>query len=815
MRSNRLLGGAFLLMFGLVGCAQPGSEVADQATRSRVVLISIDTCRADRLSSYGFPQDTTPNMDALAKDGVKFSAAYTAAPITRPAHASLLTGLIPPAHGVRDNAHHSLSQSSVTLAELLGEEGFSTGAFVSSFVLDSQFGLDQGFDTYDDDFESPVEELGVLTRMGEETSRLAVGWLEDRLDDDFFLFLHYWDPHVEYRPPEPFASRFPDDPYTGEIAYVDFCIGQVLDELKRLGMYDETLIIVTADHGEMLGEHGESQHGFFIYRSSIRVPLIVKVPGAKTRRTVNQTVGLVDVLPTVCSVFGISSPADIQGRDLGVFLKPGSEELDGHDVYTESLWPTKYGGSALTGIVSGTSQFIKAPTPEFYDLEVDPGQEDNLATSSQRAVGEFEEALRSILGAAAASSDDEPAAAELDSAARRKLRALGYLADLPVDDTAGNDGKDAKDLIGLHEASSRALTLMSQERFDEAQRVIVDLLAQWPDSPQAHFDLGWIALKRGHAADAVEAFERYLQARPESSLAYFQLGLACAADSQSEPAIEAFRQALRLKPDYGEAAVNLGRELNREGRFKEAIPAFAAALVVNSESSQAEFGLGEALARSGRVSEAERHFRSAIDLEPEDPDLVNNLGLFLVASGQVEEAVEVLGDAVIRDPDSPQLHFNLGMALGRSGRRSEAIAAFRRVVALDRTAQGAHAALGDLLYENGDTAGAVGAWEEAVVLKPDSPEVLNSLAWVLATGEVDRPGARSRAVTLARRACQLTNDQDPAVLDTLATALAGVGQLDEAVETSLWASELARTMGRLDLASRIDKRREAFGGGRP
>jgi arylsulfatase A-like enzyme/tetratricopeptide (TPR) repeat protein len=811
MKSAGTICVAALLLVVAAGCARPDQQGEAHASHRRVVLITIDTCRADHLGSYGFPQDTTPNLDALAGDGVRFTAAYSAAPITRPAHASLLTGLIPPAHGVRDNAQHSLPSSFMTLAELLGGDGFSTGAFISSFVLDSRFGLDQGFDTYDDEFESPVEELGVLTRKGEETSRRVVDWLKRHLDEDFFLFVHYWDPHVEYRPPEPFASRFQADPYAGEIAYADFCIGQVLDELKRLGLFEGTLIIVTADHGEMLGEHGESQHGFFIYRSSIRVPLIVKAPGVQTHRTVHQSVGLVDVMPTVCSFFGIEPPEGIQGRDLGVFLGPGSEGVDDHGVYTESLWPTKYGGSPLTGIVSGTSQFIKAPTPELYNLEVDPGQLDNLAASRPVEAGQLEDALRSILKTVGDSSLETSSSGSLDSSTRQKLRALGYLPDLPVDDAVGFEGTDAKDLISLHEASAEVLTLMSQDRLSEARRVIGDLLARWPDSPQAHFDLGWIALKEGRTDDAVQAFNHYLQARPESSLGHFQLGMALAAGSRSEAAIRAFREALRLKPDYGEAAVNLGHELGRLGRFSEAIPAFESALLVNPENSQAEAGLGEAFARGGRIPDAAVHYRRAISLEPENLDLLNNFGLFLVASGRAEEAVEVLGDAVMRDPQRPQLHFNLAIALGRSGRRTEAIAAYRRVVALDRTVQPAFAALGDLLYEEGDAEGAVGAWEEALELEPESPEVLNSLAWVLATGEIGASTGRTRAVDLALRACRLTNDGNPAMLDTLATALAAVGRVDEARETSLRASGLATSMGRLDLAARIDERRTGFG----
>ena len=243
-----------------------------------IILISIDTCRADYLSCYGYKSKTTPNIDALAAEGVLFENAISPVPQTLPAHSSMFTGTIPPYHGVHDNEGYRLDESNVTLAEILTDAGFTTGAAISAFPLDSKFGIDQGFESYNDYFETTLEGHPLEQRRGGETTDVALDWLKKNKDKRFFFFLHYFDPHQAYDPPEPFASRFASDLYAGEIAYTDHCIGKVVDKLKELGIYDSTLIIITSDHGEMLGEHGEVTHTYFIYQSAIKVPLIFKLP---------------------------------------------------------------------------------------------------------------------------------------------------------------------------------------------------------------------------------------------------------------------------------------------------------------------------------------------------------------------------------------------------------------------------------------------------------------------------------------------------------------------------------------------------------
>ena len=286
-----------------------------------ILLISIDTLRADHLGAYGFARPTTPAIDAVAREGVLFKNARTPVPMTLPAHVSMLTGTLPPTHGLRDNMQSRLPDASLTLAEMLKARGFTTGAVVSSFVLDRRFGTSQGFDRYDDQFQE-VHKIGDLNeRKGNEATRVATAWLESHKERPFFLFVHLYDPHDPYEPPEPFASQWSEHPYEGEVAFADHCVGQVLEKLRQLGLYDDTLIVITGDHGEMLGEHGELNHGFFIYEGALRVPLVMRVPRSPAgSRQVDIPVSLIDIVPTVLSLVGAPVPKEVQGTDLSPWL---------------------------------------------------------------------------------------------------------------------------------------------------------------------------------------------------------------------------------------------------------------------------------------------------------------------------------------------------------------------------------------------------------------------------------------------------------------------------------------------------------------
>ena len=360
---------------------QSGSPLADVR---QIILISIDTCRADYLSCYGYKSKTTPNIDALAAEGILFENTISPVPLTLPSHSSMLTGTLPPYHAVHDNEGYQLSKSNLTLSEILGANGFVTDAIISAFVLDSRFGLDQGFHTYNDQFEEAHLAIDISERKGGETTGLALKWLEKQKGEKSFLFLHYYDPHFDYVPPEPFASRFADSPYAGEVAYTDHCIGQVLGKLKELGLYESTLIIITSDHGEMLGAHGETGHGYFIYQNAIKVPLILKLPGRSKAQRVSDVVGIIDIVPTICSMLGIGVPDHVRGQDLSPYFWGKRPAGPDRHLYCESMVPTKYDANSLLGVVSNRFKYIQTTRPELYDLIKDPAESNNLFGKQQQ-----------------------------------------------------------------------------------------------------------------------------------------------------------------------------------------------------------------------------------------------------------------------------------------------------------------------------------------------------------------------------------------------------------------------------------------------
>jgi len=345
---------------------------SDSVEIRNIVLISIDTCRADYLSCYGYGRKTTPNIDKLAAEGVLFENAFAPVPITLPSHSSMLTGTIPPYHGVHNNEGYKLAQSNITLAEILKDNGFKTTGIISAHVLKSTFGIDQGFDSYHDQFAGVLENNGIEEREGGETTEVAIKWLNENEDDRFFMFLHYFDPHTKYKPPEPFSSRYITNLYAGEVAYSDYCIGRVIEKLKELDLYNSTLIIVTSDHGEMLGDHGEQTHSYYIYQTAIKVPLVFKLPGQKKAKKIKPVVGLIDIVPTICSLLEIEIPHDIQGVDIsGHFGGRNSPEKDRH-LYCESFMPTIYNANSLFGVVTDRYKYIQTTRPELYDLVKDP-----------------------------------------------------------------------------------------------------------------------------------------------------------------------------------------------------------------------------------------------------------------------------------------------------------------------------------------------------------------------------------------------------------------------------------------------------------
>ena len=430
--------------------------------RSNVILITLDTLRPDRLSCYGSKIVETPSIDAFAAEGVRFTNAASTVPLTLPAHASIMTGLYPPGHGVRENVGTVLDARIPTLAELLGKGGWATAGFVSAFVLDHRWGIGRGFDRYFDDFDrmgmetASTANMGSVRRDGAETVAAAVSWLDKRPSGrPFFLWLHLYDPHDPYAPKEPFKSRHAGRPYDGAVAYTDSLVGDFRRALDERHLLEDSLVILTSDHGEGLGDHGETFHGFLVYDSTIRVALIVKTPGGDgAGRVVDRTVSHVDLLPTILELVGLSVPGKIDGRSLAPLIA-GPDVAWERPVYSESLYPLlHYGWAPLRALRTDRFKLIDAPRPELYDIAQDPAEEKNLHGAEPDRARELTADLGRLRHRIESGKPTGATAPEIDERAVARLRSLGYLAGgggVGVEDEGERPRVDPKDRLHIHQ----------------------------------------------------------------------------------------------------------------------------------------------------------------------------------------------------------------------------------------------------------------------------------------------------------------------------------------------------------------------------
>jgi arylsulfatase A-like enzyme len=575
----------------------------------RVVLISIDTLRADHLGLYGYPAGVSPHMDRLAERSVVFRHAVASNPITLPSHATLLTGTHPTRHGVHDNTTFHLEQSHHTLAEHLRERGFRTAAIVGSLALAERFGLDQGFDSYDDDLDAARGVRGerkANERRAREVTERALDFLRANARERFFLFAHYYDPHQEWRAPARFALRFPESGYDAEIAYTDEQVGRIFEALTELGIEDSTLVIVTSDHGESLGEFGESSHSFFVYQATLRVPLIVHVPGMRVRRDVDRVVGLVDVTPTVLSLVGIEIPSEIQGRSLAPYWEPDANRDGGGDaararfVYAESVTPTKIDCNPLMAVVGDRWKYIHTKEPEFYDLELDPSEAHNRAADEPERLAALARELDSIL---AERGERGAALRDVDAETRAALEALGYIGNRADDSLRLDpDRDDPKECIEIFRELGNLVILTKKGEYEAARSSAKKLLGIRPDLADVYRHLGSIAAEERRWKEAVSHLKLYI------ALAEAWVGGREGALAGSLP-----------RSQIAEARATLGQCYGELGRLEEALASLDIAVRTAPDLPRARYNRGFALLELNRSSEAIEEFQRVLELDPEHP----------------------------------------------------------------------------------------------------------------------------------------------------------------------------------------------------
>jgi arylsulfatase A-like enzyme/Tfp pilus assembly protein PilF len=644
-----------------------------------LVLVTIDTVRADHFGCYGGNVET-PALDRLAREGVRFAQATSAVPLTLPSHATMLTGLLPPHHGLRNNGAGTLPEGTATLATRLAGAGYATAAFVGAFVLDHRFGLARGFDVYDDQIQRG-DRTGAdaleAERRGDAVVDRALAWIEGRSGDPrpYFLWIHLYDAHAPYEPPEPFRSRYREQPYSGEVAFVDAQVERILSTLDRRKETPRTVVVAVADHGEALGEHGEATHGLLLYQPTLHVPLLVRAPGVVPAASVlSGAVSLADLAPTLASLLGVPSDGKgLDGRDLSRSLV-GGKEPEVEDVYAETEYPRLFGWSGIAAVRRGAKKYISAPTRELYDLASDPGEARNLASGST----EIEDLQGAIarLGEEREGRDTRPAT--LDAQTREKLASLGYVGGTPSPSAGGRDPKDAAPLFREFEAAHRA---MRAGRIAEAVLGLEHLLADDPRNPVFCDVLAQAERQRGNLDRAIALHREAIALRPEDNAVRYELALALQEAGRPEDATAALTEAIRRDPGFPEAHNALGITLAATGRSAEALAQFERAAALDPKDSRAHNNRGNALRELGRLPEAGQAYARAVELDPTYADPHSGLGAVALATSDFTGAITQFDRALALAPEEHEILVNRGIALQMLGRIDEARASYRSFLA--------------------------------------------------------------------------------------------------------------------------------------
>jgi len=751
-----LAAAAFLLVF-----LRPASfrRLAGEGTYN-VVLITVDTLRADRIGCYGFAGVETPTMDLFAARGVRFENCTSQTPLTLPSHTTVLTGTLPPFHGVRDNGGFIAPPELVTMAESYKELGFATAAFVGAYVLDSKWGLNQGFDYYFDQFDlSRFEKISLanVQRPGIEVMDEALRWLGTKTDSPFFAWIHLYDPHTPYEPPPPYKDRYPKHPYLGEIAYTDSQLGRLWSFLGDKGLRDRTFLVFASDHGESLGEHQEAAHGFFVYEAAVHVPLIFVTPFPRLQGVVSPAVvSLADILPTLCEMSGLAGPAQVQGRSLvPFFLKPGrpSERL----AYAETFYPRfHYGWSELQSVRDGRYKLILSPEPELYDLASDPAEAANIIEKERSVFLALKERATAFT-AEAARGGFELDVRKIDEETRTKLAALGYIGSFS--DPAKLKGKrlaSPRAKIGIFNELSRAREIGLEGDAAEAIAIIRKIIAEDPEITDAYFSLGNIHFRLGEYQEAIRAFRQALEKKPDDSFTVINI-------ANSYLALGRFDEAERFVLDYLKSGFNdpqlyflLGNMNFLQKKYDVAIPHLEQCLSLNSESASSHNTLAAIYIVKDDLGRAQRHLDAARRLNPRLSSLYYNQAQLLEKRGEIASAISAYQDELVYSPKHFKSLYNLSRLYRQTGDEARELDALRRCIEVDPDFPLAYFYLARIHMNRGEnTEEAVRLVQKGIDLKPETGDL--PLGYFLLADLYNRLGKVSLSNEYARKGRELVS----------------------------------------------------------
>jgi arylsulfatase A-like enzyme/Flp pilus assembly protein TadD len=677
-------GRAVILSFALVlraGAALAAPPPLPPRDRPNILLVTIDTLRPDRLSCVDPRHAETPAIDALAARAVRFDRAFAHTPTTLPSHTSILLGLTPLAHGVRDNHNFVVGDGFLSLAELLRAEGYATAAFVGAFPLDSRFGLTQGFDVYDDNYGAGTNrEFSYVERRAEVVVGKAMAWLDGRTGP-WFLWVHCFDPHQKYDPPEPFRTRYADRPYDGEVAYVDAALRPLFERAGRPDGPAGTVVVLTGDHGESLGEHGESTHGYFAYNSTLWVPLLVAAPGFKPAR-VGGNVCHIDIFPTVCELLGLACPAALQGASLVPAMR--GRPVPRRDIYVESLYPYYGRGWApLRGFVGGADKYLDSPIPELYDLGRDFDERTNLAPRASLAP--FRARLDALEKKLA-----PPAPLEAERRADRetldRLKSLGYLASPQAArkrDFTPED--DLKTLLPFQNKLMLAMGAYHKGDLETGIRLLREITGERRDFDLAYAYLATLYKERRRLPEAVEVLKEGYRNCPKSYQVITTFGIVLVEIGEYDAALGLLEEGLGLMDYDPEIWNTMGMAYWKKGDLDRALQAYAKCLELDANYPVAYNNIGSVhlsrhlkLREPGALGKARESFLKAIELDAGYASAWNGLGGAAWEAGRVDEAIAAWERTIEVGPDYPLALYNLGLAYVKKGDLAKALSALER-----------------------------------------------------------------------------------------------------------------------------------------
>jgi len=709
LRRNRAPGwGIVLALVALLGGIGFRVLRPTRPARPNILLITIDTLRADHLGSYGYAEARTPVLDALAHRGTRFTRAVASVPLTGPSHSSILTGLYPPVHGVRDNVVFPLSAAHEGLPAILRRQGYRTGGFVSAYPVAGSFGFSEGFDEFSEGFhEAPNPGEAAAERPANETIDAALQWLGQGGDQPFFTWIHLYDPHTPYKPPAPFDRDFKDRPYDGEIAFTDSQIGRVTEWLRTSGHEADTVVTVVADHGESLGEHGEAAHAILIYEATLHVPFMMAGPGVAGSGVVDTPVSTVDVLPTLLGLVGLKAPPAVNGRDLGPALR--GDRLAPEALYAESMFSRlNCRWSSLRALVEGDWKLIQGTEPELYNLAADPSELSNLAVQEPERTLKMQQTLQAAVRSMAPGGDSARAQKVSPEQAER-LRSLGY--------TSGSGGAGSLDQPGLPDprrwvASYERIQAAASSRGPAAVRAVdqlIEITAADPGNPYGHYALGNLAYRTGRLSLADRAYAKALDLDPD-------------------------RPGMRLT--YGHLLRDLGRLAESERQLRLAVEQTTA------DDVRTRISLAETLTAGGKLDEADTILSAVLARWPDHVEGLAAKGRWLMASGRAREAIPFLVKAAAgRDPEPWVEVARAYLSVGDAGPARQAAG---EALQASPAHPWALAALGHALILEGRRAEGLAALEKALAGSPRRPEAWLSLAAAFEAAGDSRQASRCR-----------------------------------------------------------------------